>query len=104
MNKKNNNRFTTSEAITICSRVLKPYNRRVSPLSCYNCYYHDGKCEFGFDEDITGFCGGYVDDIIYTNRVRRKIIEDYDWCVQNFDKFCYVDKELFIAIYGNIQE
>ena len=93
------NRFTKEEAISICSR--KVHSRKIEPLSCFGCYYHDGKCEIhvGF-EGNNGICEDYLNDVHTTNHVRKHILNDYKWCIRYLDEFCQVDRELFVAIYG----
>ena len=90
------NRFTKEEAYNICHRKVqpKPQNFR----TCCECYYHDGRCELGLPEEP--FCSEFRTDWIYTNDVRYMILNDYDWCLNHFDTFCQVDKELFVALHG----
>ncbi len=88
------NRFTKEQAIHICERTLPP---RIGDAICPNCYYFDGRCELGCIGVLR--CENYVPDNFMTNRVRKNILNNYEWCVENFNKFCIVDKELFIAIW-----
>lgn len=93
------NRFSKEEAIDICSIRLKPYKSPLTPVTCVDCYYHDGKCEWGRNE----LCFRYRDDINYSNKVHWKILNDYEWCIKHFEELCSLDKELFVAIYGVIR-
>ena len=93
-------RFTSNRAIMICSKKLRDNYSR--PLTNRDCYYHDGRCELGFNcENKThGECIDFVDDVSFTNLVREKILSDPLWCEHNWEQMCRVDKELFEAIYG----
>lgn len=95
------NRFSREEAYEICSRRLRPNKPFGTPKTCFDCYYHDGKCELG--KEPWG-CTNFKTDWLWSNKIRRSILEDYDWCLRHFDDFCQVDKELFVAIYGKKED
>lgn len=86
-------KYSANQAIRICERRLKP-NYRV--VGVYDCYYHDGRCELGFNCEK---CYDYRNDVSFTNLVREKILKDPQWCVHNWERLCKVDKDLFVAIY-----
>ena len=93
-------RFTPEEAFRICERKLKP---NYHTIGTYDCYYNEmGKCEL--NHRGCSFCGSYVPDVSFTNRVRENIVTDPEWCKDNWVKLCRTDKELFIAIYGDMND
>lgn len=92
------NRLTKDEALNVCYRKLRPNKPPIATVTCYDCYYHDGKCELGRDEGYP--CVRFKRDWIYSNWVHHKILDDYDWCLKHFDDFCQLDREVFVAIYG----
>ena len=96
------NRFSKEQALDICSRKVRLHKSPLEPITCRDCYYHDHKCELGKNE--SPLCFKYINDISFTNRVRKAILNDYCWCIINLDKFCQVDKELFVAIYGKKED
>ena len=96
-------RFTADEAFRICERKLKPNHHTIGK---YDCYYNEmGRCELdGEDCDGRTVCIVYRNDISFTNKVRENIVTDPEWCKDNWIKLCRTDKELFIAIYGDLNE
>lgn len=93
------NRISKEKAFDICGRTLRPTKPPFKPLNCQDdCYYYDGRCEFGRTDGQ--MCGRYKNDVIFSNRVHRAILYDYEWCTKNFYLFCQLDKECFVAIYG----
>lgn len=88
-------KYTANQAIRICERKIKSKHRLNGG---YSCYYHDGKCELGFN--CTGTCRDYRNDVSFTNLVREKILKDPLWCEDNWEMLCRGDKDLFIGIYG----
>ena len=92
------NRISKEKAYDICSRRLRPNKSLITPISCYDCYYHDGKCELGKDEGY--MCSRFRSDISFSNKVHRNILYNYEWCLEHFHEFCELDKEVFVAIYG----
>lgn len=92
-------RFTADEAFRICERKLKP---NYHTIGAYDCYYNEmGRCELGKDCRGIDVCVDYRNDVSFTNNVRGNIVTDPVWCRENWEKLCHVDKELFIAIYGD---
>lgn len=89
-------KYSANKAIRICERKLKPDYRTI--IGYYDCYYHDGRCELGFN--CNRDCRDYRNDVSFTNFVREKILKDPLWCEHNWETLCQVDKDLFIAIYG----
>ena len=92
------NRISEAKAEDICSRRLRPTKPPTLPLTCEDCYYFNGKCEY--DRNDGNMCVRYKNDITFSNRVHHRILNDYEWCLKHFDEFCELDKECFIAIYG----
>lgn len=90
-----NMRFTKEKAFEICSRQLPI--PRFSSYDCSDCYYHDGRCEFGLEPHRN--CESYRSDVPFTNMVRRDMLLNPDIIRENWDQLCQVDKELFIALY-----
>ena len=92
-------KFSFDEALSICERKLhRKYNYSLYPLvTGRDCYYYDSRCELGFD--CTGTCMYYVNDINFTNLVRRNILHNPRWVRENWDMLCTVDKELYCAIH-----
>lgn len=89
-------RFTPEKALTICHRKLPPQKYTGT---CYDCYYHSMRCELGL-ENQSSECQRYVGDNYFTNIVRKNILDDPDWCKDNWHRLCQTDKELFITIHG----
>ena len=92
-------RFTKAQAIIICERVL-PTPIHLS-YNCKDCYYHDGRCEKGLEPHRN--CEEYRNDVGFTNLVRRDMLLNPDIIRENWDQLCQVDKELYLAIYGEIK-
>jgi len=90
-------KYTSSQAIRICERKLQQDFNTVG--KGYDCYYYDGRCELGFNCNSRD-CMDYVNDVTFTNKVRRNILNDPWWCKHNWELLCRVDKDLFLAIYG----
>lgn len=86
------------KAIRICENKLP--NKPVFIVTCRECYYYDIKCELGFNS-VPRDCWHFINDTLFTNTVRKNILDDPKWVKENWDKLCEVDKQLFNAIYGN---
>ena len=92
-------RFTFEQALTICQRKL-PLQKYQG--TCHDCYYYSMKCELQL-ENQSRECDYFIGDNHFTNIVRKNILDDPDWCKDNWHMLCQVDKELFIAIYKVIE-
>ena len=96
------NRISKEKAFDICGRRLRPSKPPITPKTCLDCYYYDGKCEWGkTDREM---CVRFKTDWNFSNLVHRSILHDYEWCMKHFDDFCQLDKECFVAIYGKVNE
>ena len=96
------NRISKEKAFDICGRTLKPNKKPITPKTCLDCYYFDGRCELGRTNGL--MCVRFRDDWSWSNRVHRAILYDYEWCIKNFHLFCQLDKECFVAIYGKVKD
>ena len=90
--------FTKNDAIRICERRV-PYKASFH-VTCRECYYYDSRCELGFNS-VPRDCWHFINDTLFTNTVRKNILDDPKWVKENWDKLCEVDKQLFNAIYGD---
>ena len=92
-------KFTKLQAIEICERILPI--PRFGSYDCRDCYYHDGKCEKGLEPHRN--CEEYRNDSGFTNMVRRDILLGSDVIKENWEELCQVDKELYLAIWGDLK-
>lgn len=92
-------KFTKDDAIRRCERKLPQPPISERGIGCFSCYYHDGRCELGFE--YIRQCAYYVEDVSFTNRVRHNILHNSSWIKRNWERLCGCDKELFRAIYGH---
>ena len=86
------------QAIQYCERKIP--NKLNKTYDCRDCYWsnHPSRCEIHgkYKEN----CYDYTNDIRHGNLVKEKILNDQDWCIENWHLLDRYDKNVYCIIYG----
>ena len=87
------------KAIKYCERKIPIKLNKTH--DCRDCYWSSSlnSCEIYGETRVDG-CYSYLNDVTHGNLVKKKILTDQKWCIENWSLLDEFDKWVYCVMYG----